>query len=134
GTDSTAFLRLRQMVWESRTSMAPGMIFLIILGLPLSSFSPESCSSTIDEKVERPTFEDASAGSTQRSKFHLMCSAVSSSPLCHNTPLRMLKVQVFRSSEASQLSASMGRVMLSGPVIARYSTMWRVWFDISVHE
>src|SRR5271165_2707376 len=46
----------------------------------------------------------------------------------------MLNVQVFRSGEALQLSASIGRVMLSGPVIARYSSVWRAWLLICTQE
>ena len=83
---------------------------------------------------ERPTLDEAVFGSSQRVMFQAMCSEVSSSPLCHITPLRRLKVQLLRSSVGFQLSASIGRVMLSGPVIARYSSVWRVWFDICVQE
>ena len=84
------------------------------------------------EKVERPTTPPAArSGVSARSKLALICCAVKTSPLCHMTPWRILKVQTVRSSLASQLSASMGRVTLSVPTKVRYSTMWRVWLDIS---
>ena len=91
--------------------------------LPLASFLPVSSSKP--EMAESPTFDEAVAGSAQRVKFQATWSAVNSSPVCHITPLRMLNVQVFRSGDAVQLSASIGRVILSGPVIARYSIVWR---------
>ena len=128
----TGCLVLKRMVRSSTTSMAPSRKRFVILGVPSSFFSPVSTSSTRAEIDERPTLEEPTAGSAQRSTFHLTCSATKSSPLCHLTPGRRWKVQVLRSSEASQLCASIGRVTLSGPVIARYSMMWRAWFDISV--
>src|SRR3954454_18334273 len=99
-----------------------------LIGLPLASFS--GVSSPIPAKTERPTLEEAVFGSSQRLMFQAMWSAPSSSPLGHMTPLRRLKVHVLRSSAAGQLSASIGLVILSGPVIAMYSRVWRVWFDI----
>ena len=85
-------------------------------------------------KVESPMLDEPRSGLRQRSTFQTTWSATKSSPLCHLTPWRRWKVQVLRSSEASQLSASIGRVTLSGPVIARYSAMCRVWFDIWTQE
>ena len=85
-------------------------------------------------KVDSPMLDEPRSGLTQRSMFQTTWSATNSSPLCQSTPWRRWKVQVLRSSDASQLSASIGRVTLSGPVIARYSAMCRVWLDICVHE
>jgi hypothetical protein len=57
------------MVRGSKTSMAPWRRRLIIFGVPSSFFSPESTSSTSAEMDERPTLDEPTAGSVQRSMF-----------------------------------------------------------------
>src|SRR5687768_18573291 len=86
------------------------------------------------EKVDRPAFDEATAGSIQRVKLKITSSALKSSPLCHLTPGRRWNVQVLRSSEASQLSASIGCVTLSGSVKTIYSMMCRAWLDRCVQD
>ena len=112
-------------MWSSTRSSEPSIIFFVIFGVPSSFFSPESTSSTIAAKVDRPAFDEATAGSIQRVKLKITSSALKSSPFDHFTPWRRCSVQVFRSSEASQLSASIGWVTLFGSVKEMYSTIWR---------
>ncbi len=77
-------------------------------------------------KVDKPRFDEPSAGSDQRRIFQATCSAVSNSPLCHITPARTFSVQVLRSAEGFHDSINMGRTTLSAPTMVRYSSMGRV--------
>ena len=84
--------------------------------------------------LNNPRLDDPVFGSSQRVKLNTTSSALKSSPFDHLTSLRRWKVQVFRSSEASQLSARPGLVTLSGPVSTIYSTICLATTDFSVHE
>src|SRR5439155_11663136 len=88
------------------------------LGLPLTSFSPASNSSS-RKLLNRPSTDEPVFGSSTRLRFQTTSFAVNWRPLCHFTSLRRCSVQDFRSSSASHFAHSDGRVTLSTPVVVK---------------
>ena len=113
-------------MWASTFSTAPSVIFFAFLP------SAPVTSSVIE--ANNPRFDEPVFGSSQRLKLNTTSSALNGSPFDQVMPLRRWKVHVFRSGDAVHFSARYGRVTLSGPVMVRYSTIWRATLDFCVQS
>ena len=114
--EMSGFGRFRRIVWLSTISIAPSIALLVSASIRVA---------------KRPAIELPSTSfSHQPLMLYATCSAVSSSPLVHLTPLRTFSVYCVASSLISQLSRSCGWNVPSFSYVTRYSSQPREKFAI----